>query len=107
MRGRAFGSVSKTAGSSTQRRNNRVNPPHSNDRARKSWMFSLLCEAHPRIDQRDRMRSLARCRWLLLTLLCIIASTHAQTVMTLPGDRIYQGSLEDGEPYGAGTMVYP
>jgi hypothetical protein len=40
-------------------------------------------------------------------LLCIIASTHAQTVMTLPGGRLYQGDLEDGEPYGVGTMVYP
>src|SRR5688500_15250191 len=57
--------------------------------------------------QWHRMRSAAASRWLLLTLLCIIASTHAQTVMTLPGGRIYQGDLEDGEPYGVGTMVYP
>ncbi len=46
------------------------------------------------------------CR-LLLALFCAIVSAHAQTWVTLPGDRIYQGNLEEGEPYGFGTMVYP
>ena len=48
----------------------------------------------------------ASSRWLLLALF-VIASAQAQTPVTLPGGRIYEGNLEDGEPYGFGTMVYP
>src|SRR5688572_1721661 len=43
---------------------------------------------------------------LLLALLCATVSAHAQTWVSLPGDRFYQGDLEEGEPYGFGTMVY-
>ena len=37
----------------------------------------------------------------------MIASTHAQIAVTLPGGRTYEGDLEDGEPYGFGIMTYP
>jgi hypothetical protein len=46
-------------------------------------------------------------RFVLLVLLWTMGSTCAQTPMALSGGRIYQGDLEDGEPYGFGTMVYP
>ena len=46
-------------------------------------------------------------RIIVCWMLWAFAAAHAQTWVTLPGDRQYQGSLEDGEPYGVGTMVYP
>ena len=44
---------------------------------------------------------------VLLALLCVSAIVHAQTQVALPGGRYYEGDLEDGEPYGFGSMVYP
>ena len=46
-------------------------------------------------------------RWIPLALLAAFALTHAQAPVALPGGRMYEGALEEGEPYGFGAMVYP